>query len=352
MISKYRPKRLEKLIFLSDINERLALIDGSDTDYITESGKVYKDYGNNMFFLKHNHINKNNGYVYVGVTFKDGKNKSRRIHVLLAKAFIPNPNPKIFKIVGHKDNNKANNVLSNLYWTTNQENTQKAIDDGLNCPKTAENDNQSLYVKVMDKDTYEIVGVYGSLRECERCIKNISLGMIAKMCSKQKIYKPRSRKYIYQYASEKEFTDNADLRSKRLVENPTADKNPTIFRMVNHDLSYDKIMDNQTTASKICGIPQASISQFIRESNNEKHNGWQFSLISKTEYKKSSAYQNSINLLSNITIQNIYTGEIQTFKTGQDLKNEFNIKGHDLKQYIKNNHIFMSEWKLQSECKF
>lgn len=346
MISKYRPKRLNKLIPLSEIKEQMVLIDGSDTDFITVSGKVYKDYGNNMFYPKLTHINKYNGYVYVSITFKDGKNRSRRLHILLAKAFIPNPNPQLFKIVGHKDNNKSNNNLDNLYWTTTQENTQKAIDDGLNCPKIAENNNQSFYVKVLDKDTQEIIGVYGSLRECDRCIKNVSLSLIAKMCSKGEIYKPRSRKYIYRYATEKEFRDNMHLKNNYLIENPIVDKNPTIFRMINSKINFDKILDNQTTASKICGISQALISKYIKDNDNVEHDGWKFSLISKTDYKNSSAYQNQINLHEDIIIKNIYTNEIQVYKTNVDLKNNLNIKGHDIQQYIRNNHILMGEWKI------
>lgn len=55
--------------------------------------------------------------------------KHRRVHILVAEAFIENPNALL--IVGHKDNNKLNPHKNNLYWTTIQENTQKAFDDNL-----------------------------------------------------------------------------------------------------------------------------------------------------------------------------------------------------------------------------
>ena len=41
----------EKLIDKSEIQEELRLIKESLTDYITPSGEIYKDYGNN----KHDH---------------------------------------------------------------------------------------------------------------------------------------------------------------------------------------------------------------------------------------------------------------------------------------------------------
>ncbi len=65
------------------------------------------------------HTNAKNGYVYVALS-KNGKRKSVRLHRLVAEAFIPNPNKK--PQVNHIDGNKANNVCSNLEWTTASEN--------------------------------------------------------------------------------------------------------------------------------------------------------------------------------------------------------------------------------------
>ena len=46
----------------------------------------------------------------------------RQLHVLVAKAFIPNDNPECKTIVNHKDGNRSNNHVSNLEWTTPREN--------------------------------------------------------------------------------------------------------------------------------------------------------------------------------------------------------------------------------------
>ena len=40
-------KLTDKLISKDDITEELRLIKNSETDYITTSGNIYKDYGNN-----------------------------------------------------------------------------------------------------------------------------------------------------------------------------------------------------------------------------------------------------------------------------------------------------------------
>lgn len=103
-----------KLIYKTDIKEELRLIDESLTDYVTPNGLVYVDYGNNFFYKKKTFVNKNNGYLYVNINTFEGKQKSRRVHILVAKAFLSNPNN--YPIVMHKDNNKANPRLDNLEW--------------------------------------------------------------------------------------------------------------------------------------------------------------------------------------------------------------------------------------------
>ncbi|MBP3801438.1 MAG: hypothetical protein J6I85_05415 [Clostridia bacterium] len=60
------------LINKNNIKEELKLIKGSSTDYITPTGKIYKDYGNNMYYPKRNFVNKNNGYLYCGITYNEG----------------------------------------------------------------------------------------------------------------------------------------------------------------------------------------------------------------------------------------------------------------------------------------
>lgn len=344
--SKFAPKHKDKLVHKNDIQEKMVLIEGSDTDYITPSGIVYADYDNNMFYPKYAYENKHNHYMYINVRFSDGKVKRRRQHVLQAKAFIFNPNPKILKEVGHKDNNKSNNVLSNLYWTTNKENSQKAVDDGLTMNKKAEDDSQSFPVKVIDKNTYEVVGVYGSLRECARCIDNITISTISKVY-KSKNYKPRTRKYIYKMITFEEFyTYPEELISKHLIESPKNNKSPKIFRMINIELKYDAIMDNQVTASKICGIPQAVISHILKDGTNSNVDGWNFELIGETTRKESSAYRNHLDTVDSITIQNMNDGRIMVFNSGQELKDYFGLNGHDVMHYIHTNQIIMSEWKI------
>ena len=107
-----------------EIKEELVKIECSKDAYITRSGKVFLDYGNDAMFPLKTFVNKHNGYLYVGFDGADGKRVQRRVHVLVAKAFIPNPYN--FPQVGHKDDlkDKSNNCVDNLYWATNLENAR------------------------------------------------------------------------------------------------------------------------------------------------------------------------------------------------------------------------------------
>ena len=66
----------------------------------------------------------NEGYLYV-VLSKNNYKKHKRVHRLVAEAFIDNPFKKPH--VNHIDHDKTNNVVTNLEWVTPQENTDHEI---------------------------------------------------------------------------------------------------------------------------------------------------------------------------------------------------------------------------------
>lgn len=69
-----------------------------------------------------------NGYIRCGL-YKEGKTKHAFVHVLVAQAFIPNPEGK--RQVNHIDGSKSNNRVENLEWLTPSENIAHAFDLGL-----------------------------------------------------------------------------------------------------------------------------------------------------------------------------------------------------------------------------
>lgn len=81
-------------------------------DYrIQPDGRIYSYYTKK--YLKEETLK--NGYKRVWF-----KGKNTLVHRIIAEHFIPNPDN--LPCVGHKDDNRENNCVDNLYWTDYQEN--------------------------------------------------------------------------------------------------------------------------------------------------------------------------------------------------------------------------------------
>ena len=82
---------------------------------ISNRGNVKNNASGKMTALFEYH----NGYMGV-VLYVDGKHFNRRIHRLVADAFIPNECGEPY--VNHKDENKKNNSVENLEWCSSEYN--------------------------------------------------------------------------------------------------------------------------------------------------------------------------------------------------------------------------------------
>lgn len=91
-------------------------IKGYEGSYaVTEEGQVWS-YKSNKFLKP---VNAGYGYLVVCLR-KDGKHTNKRIHRLVAEAYLPNPEGKAE--VNHKDEDKTNNCVANLEWVSSKEN--------------------------------------------------------------------------------------------------------------------------------------------------------------------------------------------------------------------------------------
>lgn len=160
----------------------------------------------NILSLNYNHTNKErlltprpttNGYLQITL-HKNRKQYYPLIHKLVALHFIPNPNN--FPQVGHLDDNKENNIVSNLYWTTAKENNthngrhlkvaEKNRNGGFK-RMTETNKENGLYEKLsrlygkpvlqIDKNTDEVIAEYHSVLEAARQL-GINNSNISKCC--------------------------------------------------------------------------------------------------------------------------------------------------------------------------
>ncbi len=100
---------------------------GYEGDYqISNYGRI-KSFKNHKVIIMRFTYTKD-GYLEASFS-KNGVKKRIGVHVVVAKAFIPNPDDK--PQVNHEDTNSLNNCLWNLNWATNQENQQHAIKMGV-----------------------------------------------------------------------------------------------------------------------------------------------------------------------------------------------------------------------------
>lgn len=82
-----------------------------------------------------------NGYLHVNLCDRDHKSKVLKVHRLVAIAFIPNPERKLY--VNHIDNIRTNNNYNNLEWCTTSENGKHAVKVGVLKTGKGENANRA-----------------------------------------------------------------------------------------------------------------------------------------------------------------------------------------------------------------
>jgi hypothetical protein len=92
----------------------------------TRVGKVLKAYlGGNK-----TQLSTGKAYYRVGL-FKDEKLHNFFVHILVAKAFVPNPDPENLTQVNHIDGTKTNNKATNLEWRSRRGDRIHAMKMGL-----------------------------------------------------------------------------------------------------------------------------------------------------------------------------------------------------------------------------
>jgi hypothetical protein len=93
--------------------------------------KIPHSYGNKGFRMMKGriipHYINNNGYVAVSLS-KNGKDKHVKVHIILGKLFISNPDN--YPIVRHLNDIKTDISLDNLAWGTQQDNAKDCVRNG------------------------------------------------------------------------------------------------------------------------------------------------------------------------------------------------------------------------------
>lgn len=119
---------------------------------------------------------------------KNGKYKWEKVHRLVAKAFIFNPQNK--SQVNHKNGNKLDNRVENLEWNTASENTQHAYDNGM---------INHYKKKIIQYDlNMNLIKTWDSAKEIEKEL-NIYNSSVCECCKKRR---KTAGGYIWKYEKE------------------------------------------------------------------------------------------------------------------------------------------------------
>lgn len=135
--------------------------------YATRDGRIYSKRIHKYLNLS---LNERSGYLQVHLD-----KKTYRVNRIIAITFLENPNN--LPCVGHRDNNRTNNRVDNLYWCTHKENTQQCIRDGRFKPK-GKNPRSLMTISCIQADY--LLGVPRSVIKLKYNVSDFSITMYTK----------------------------------------------------------------------------------------------------------------------------------------------------------------------------
>lgn len=237
--------------------QELRLIEGTEADYVSNKGNVYRL--RNGEYIPNTLYKNSNGYVYVYVHNKNVQQSQRtkRVHKLVALAFLDNPNN--LPVVGHKNNIKSDNRVENLYWTTYSENTQKAYKDALMANDKGIYDSQSYPIACYDKDG-NLVSVYGSISEAGRCIKNYPLHSIEKVVG----HGLGVKGYRFEYISKEDYFNVPQDRRGIKFQTFRIEKVKSKILVTFLKTGEKRVFETQKQIERELGFSQSMVSRLVK----------------------------------------------------------------------------------------
>ena len=189
-----------------------------------------------------------NGYFQVHLSC-DGKSVTKKVHRLVALAFLPNPHN--LPCINHKDEDKKNNYIcvnadgsidlmkSNLEWCTYKYNSNY----GSGIARKVESTNKAVYsYNIYNGETIE----HRSIKEASKLLK-LNPSAITAVCKKKK---RTTHNYIFRYKGES-LTDE-DIESAKSFRKAVI--------MLSMDGKFIKEFDSMTDAARETNTPLSCIT--------------------------------------------------------------------------------------------
>lgn len=146
------------------------------------------------------------GYYFVTLRkVGETKTNSNKIHRLVAKAFIPNP--EHLPCVNHKDGDKSNNNVDNLEWCTYQYNIQHSFANGLQTPSGE---------VLKGYDYVRLFAMYNNNFRLKDILKELGLKL-----NPHTLYYALKRKTYLRWFSEEDFYEKVQTLSSQLPKKET-----------------------------------------------------------------------------------------------------------------------------------
>ena len=227
------------------------IIDNKITNYlISDNGQVKNEKTNRILKQQIQ-----NDYCHCGLTINK-KVKRCRVHRLVAKAFIDNPENKPY--VNHKDGNRQNNIVNNLEWVTSSENSQHAVDSGL---KTKQGRKHPVVQYSMDG--FQMM-VFNSLADAER--ETGVLSSKISLCCQRK--RRSAGDYQWRYADD--IQDVEQIEKKWFAGKKVA--------QCDEDFNILHIYNSYNEAARAVQGTASAISR-ICSGTNQRHKGYRWKLV-------------------------------------------------------------------------
>ena len=146
-----------------------------------------------------------NGYGYYVVSLWKGKTtKRKKVHRLVAEAFLPRADENL--VVNHKNGDKHDNNADNLEWVTQRENLRHAFKTGLkpitekqrNAARNNMKHNAKNFVRrVQSIDANGCIEEYASVKDAANSV-GVTPAAIVKSCKSER--KCRGKEWVYKDA--------------------------------------------------------------------------------------------------------------------------------------------------------